>query len=69
MSKLVKMEDVFEERRSSDLSEALLLKAKDELGETDELREEAVIILKEWIETHKHDYSNLGEIKKQHIYL
>lgn len=42
------------------LSEELLEKAKEELGETDNIREESLSLLKEWILTHSNDYSNLG---------
>jgi len=48
--------------RSSDLSEELLEKAKEELGETNNIREESLILIKEWIQTHNNDYSNLGNI-------
>ena len=51
-------------RRSSELSEALLIKAKEELGETDDFREECLIILREWIENHHNDYSHLGTVLK-----
>ena len=42
------------------LSEELLEKAKGQLGETDNIREESLNLLKEWILTHNNDYSNLG---------
>ena len=42
------------------LSEELLEKAKEQLGETDNIREESLNLLKEWILTHNNDYSNLG---------
>ena len=42
------------------LSEELLEKSKEELGETDNIREESLSLLKEWILTHNNDYSNLG---------
>lgn len=44
------------------LSEELLEKAKEELGETDNIREESLSLLKEWILTHNNDYSNLDEL-------
>lgn len=52
---------LFEERRSSELSESLLLQAREELGETDEAREEGVKAIKEWIKTHKNDYTSFGK--------
>lgn len=60
------MEDVeVEDRRSSDLSEMFLTKAKDELGETDELREEYGALIKEWIENC--GYPKLGKITKTSV--
>jgi hypothetical protein len=50
-----------ENRRTSELSEELLIKAKEELGETDNIREESLILIKEWIPTQINDYSNLGK--------
>ena len=47
-------------RRFSELSETLLIIAKEELGETDNIREECLSLLKEWIQTQNNDYSNLG---------
>lgn len=53
-----------EKKRTSELSdEELLIKAKEELGETDNIREESLILIKEWIKTQIGDYSNLGNIE------
>jgi hypothetical protein len=52
---------ITEMRRTSELSEELLIKAKEELGETDNIREESLILIKEWIPTQINDYSNLGK--------
>lgn len=49
--------------RTSELSDQLLLKAKEELGETDEVREKALEELREWIENHQEKkYKILGNI-------
>lgn len=39
--------------RSLDLEHTLAAQAKTELGETDEIREDSVIILKEWLKSQK----------------
>ncbi|XP_046652805.1 retinol-binding protein pinta-like [Daphnia pulicaria] len=53
---------ITEMRRTSELSEELLIKAKEELGETDNIREESLILIKEWIPTQINDYSNLDDL-------
>ncbi len=57
------MELTLDDRRSSELSEMLLIKAKEELGETDNIREEGVNLVREWIENHHNDYSHLGKFE------
>ncbi|KAK4028900.1 retinol-binding protein pinta-like isoform X1 [Daphnia magna] len=47
--------------RSSEVSEQLLFKAKEELGETDSIREESLNLIKEWIQSHNIDYSHLDD--------
>jgi hypothetical protein len=49
-------------QRSSELSKELFIKAKEELGETDDVREESLSLIKEWIQTQQNDYSNLGNV-------
>ncbi len=44
--------------RSLDLEHTLADQAKTELGETDEIREDSVIILKEWLKSQKELASN-----------
>lgn len=50
--------------QSSEVNEHLLLKAKDELGETDTVREENTILIKKWIQSHSSGYSHLGKNAK-----
>lgn len=56
------MEEVaFIDRRSSELTELLLVKAREELGETDEKKIECVNEIKQWINTQTNEeYSVLG---------
>lgn len=55
-------EELILDRRISEVSELLLVKAKEELGETDSVREESVKLIKEWIHTHNQHLSHLGKI-------
>lgn len=64
------MEEVaFIDRRSSELTELLLVKAKEELGETEEKKIECVNEIKQWINTQiNEEYSVLGNNLFKHLY-
>ena len=42
--------------RFSMLDDTLLIQARDELGETDEIREESILTIQEWIENEEKPY-------------